>query len=67
MNTFNFDNVLLEYTDILTIKDIMEILQIGKSTAYDLLRRREIESFRIGTKYKICKQALIDYLNSKAA
>ena len=66
MEKYNTDNILLEYTDILTVGDVMEILDVGKSTLYDLLRRGDIECFRIGNRYKICKQSLIDYLNGKA-
>lgn len=67
MEKYNTDNILLEYTDILTVDDVMEILDIGKSTLYDLLRRGDIKNFRIGNRYKICKQSLIDYLNREAA
>lgn len=51
-----------EYNDILTVDDVMEIMGIGKNTAYDLLRTGKIKCFRIRGKWKIPKQSIIDYI-----
>ena len=61
---FTLEDTLLEYSDILTVYDLMEILSIGKSVAYRLLRSGEIEHFRIGDMYRIPKRAVVDYLNN---
>lgn len=50
------------YNDILTPEDLMGLLSIGKSTLYKLLNSRELQSFKIGEKHKISKQALIAYI-----
>ena len=54
--------MLKNYKDILTVKDLCEILGIGKNTAYRLLKSGEIKSVRIGKVYKIPKKCLINYL-----
>ena len=57
--------MLNKYKDILTVKDLCEILGIGKNTAYRLLKNGEIKSIRIGNKYKIPKEYLLEYLKIK--
>ena len=59
--------MLKNYKDILAVKDLCEILDIGKNTAYNLLKSGEIKSVKIGKIYKIPKDYLIRYLTSKSA
>ena len=56
--------MLKNYKEILTVKDLCEILGIGKNTAYNLLKSGEIRSVKIGKIYKIPKDFLINYLKS---
>ena len=56
--------MLKNYKEILTVKDLCEILGIGKNTAYNLLKSGEIKSVKIGKIYKIPKDYLINYLKS---
>ena len=44
-------------------EDLMPILDIGRNTAYELIRCGKIRSIRIGKQLRIPKQALIDYLS----
>ena len=48
----------------LRVEDLMPILDIGRNTAYELIRCGKIRSIRIGKQLRIPKQALIDYLSS---
>ena len=50
------------YPDIVTISDIMTMLNIGKSTAYSLLQAGKIHHIKIGRKYIIPKQSVIDFV-----
>lgn len=52
------------YPDMLTLDEFMEILQIGKNSAYELLDSGKLKCFRIGKKYKIPKKAVIEYIES---
>lgn len=59
--------MLNEYSEILTVEDVMEILNIGKNAAYDLFRNGEIKCFRLKNRWKVPKQAIIDYINEKSS
>ena len=48
----------------LRVEDLMPILQIGRNTAYELVRSGTIHSIKIGRQLRIPKQALIDFLNT---
>ena len=52
------------YSDVLTVQDVMMILHIGRSKAYELLRTNEIPSMKIGKKYIVPKHLLIDFLSN---
>ena len=54
--------LLEEYKDVINIKDLCEILNIGKNTAYKLLKNNDIPNRRLGKKYIIPKFGLIEYL-----
>ena len=50
------------YPDVLSVKQLCEVLDIGKNTAYRLLQSGEIKSIKIGKVYKIPKKSLKDYI-----
>ncbi len=52
------------YPDVLSVKQLCEILDIGKNTAYRLLQSGEIKSIKIGKVYKIPKKYLKEFLNN---
>ena len=56
-----------EYGEILSVEDVMEILGIGKNAAYELFRNGEIKCFRLKYRWKVPKQAIIDYINEKSS
>ena len=58
--------MLNEYSEILTVEDVMEILNIGKNAAYDLFRSGDIKCFRLKNRWKVPKQAVIDYINNQS-
>ena len=51
--------------EIITVEELMELLYIGKNTAYKLLSSGEIKAFRIGKVWKIPKDAVSEYILSK--
>lgn len=55
---------LKQYPDVLTINDLMQILHIGKNTAYYLVKKNIIHAHRIGRCYRIPKCCVYDYLKS---
>ena len=54
-----------DYPDVLTVEQVKEILQIGRRSTYRLIEANEIRHFKIGTKIRIPKQCVIDYLNQR--
>ena len=54
--------MLENYKDIMTIADLQKALRIGKSKSYELIREREIESFRVGNTIRIPKKSVVDYI-----
>ena len=48
----------------LRVEDLMPILHIGRNTAYELVRSKQIYSVKIGRQLRIPKQALFDYLEN---
>lgn len=59
--------MLESYSDVLTAEDLMVILHISRSKVYELLRENTIPNLRIGKKYIIPKQLLIDFLINNQA
>ncbi len=53
-----------QYSDIVTIDELCEMLRIGKNKAYQLLRSGRISSFKDGRLWMIPKQAVIDYISN---
>lgn len=47
---------------VLTVPDLADILNVGRNTAYELVRSGQVKSVRVGTQYRISKTALLDYL-----
>ena len=57
------EKVFESYSDIVSVDDIMRMLGIGKSSVYSLLKTNQIKHVRVGRKYVIPKQAVIDFIN----
>ena len=51
-----------KYPDVVSVSELMDMLHIGKDTAYKLLQSGEIKSIKIGKKYRIPKNFVIEYL-----
>ena len=59
------DSMFEQTPDILTFKECQELLNIGKNTLLDLLHDEEIEGFKIGSRWKIPKAAVLEYIYHK--
>ena len=58
---------LEDYGEILSVKDVCKILDIGANIAYKLLAEGAINNFKIGSVRKIPKQCLCDYVERMTA
>ena len=53
-----------EYDEILSIEDVMEILHIGKNSVYSLLKSNEIRNIKVGKRYIVPKQSVINFITA---
>ncbi|MCQ2485220.1 MAG: helix-turn-helix domain-containing protein [Clostridia bacterium] len=51
-----------EYPDVITVDDLQNMLKIGRNSAYDILKTGMIKTIKIGKKYIIPKQSVINFL-----
>lgn len=52
---------------VLRVEDLMSVLNIGRNTAYDLVRSGQIRSIKVGTQFRIPREAVAEYLAGPAA
>jgi len=53
-----------DYPDVLTIDDVRKVLHIGRSTAYQILKKGTIPCFRVGKQHRVYREALRRYLEN---
>ncbi|HFJ9378290.1 helix-turn-helix domain-containing protein [Bacillus cereus group sp. MS39] len=53
------------YDDVVPIEDLMEMLDIGRNKAYELLKSGQIKSFKVGKSYRIPKMCIQNYVFAK--
>ena len=51
--------------ELISLSELMDILDIGKNTAYKLLISGEIDAFKIGSKWKIPRTSVENYIQSR--
>ena len=51
--------------DIMTFKECQQILKVGKNTLLDLIHSRQIDAFKIGNRWKIPKESVVEYFIHK--
>ncbi|MDY4412978.1 MAG: helix-turn-helix domain-containing protein [Ruminococcus sp.] len=56
---------MADNNEIMKFEEVMEYLNIGKSTLYKLLRNGEITSFKIGKVWKIPRKSVEDYIKKQ--
>ena len=52
---------------VLRVEDLMSILSIGRNMAYELVRCGKIRSVRVGSQFRIPRDAVIEFLTHTAA
>lgn len=55
-----------QYDDILTIEEVAELLRIGMTQAYRIVRSGNLKGYKEEKDWKIPKQALINYVVSQS-
>ena len=57
-----YTKMLSEYKDVLLPEDLQKILHIGRNTVYKYLAEGKIRSIKIGKKYRIPKNYLLEFI-----
>lgn len=56
--------IFSEYSDIVTVDEVMKMLRLGKNTVYKLLKDDEIMNVKVGVRYVIPKQSVIEFVST---
>ena len=56
---------LQDYSDIMTIDDVVNYLKIGRSKVYSLLTSGEIKAMKFGKIWRIPKESIKDYIDTQ--
>lgn len=62
----NYQIMFTTYPDVLDINQLKEMLGIGITLAYRLVRQNTIKAMKIGREYKIPKPNVIAYLTKQS-
>lgn len=54
-----------DYGDVLTVDELMEVLKIGRNSAYSLLKNQQIQSFRVGRIHRIPRENVTAFIIGK--
>lgn len=54
------------YEDILTIQDVADILKVGTTQVYKIVRSGKLKAFKEGKDWKIAKPALFEYVTQRS-
>ncbi len=59
----NNKDIFKNYPDVVTVEDLQNMLHIGRNTAYGILKDGAIKTIKVGKKYIIPKQSVIEFIN----
>ena len=59
-----YNDLFREYNDVVDIDDLQKMLKIGRSTAYEIVKNGRIKTVKIGKRYIIPKQSVMEFLNT---
>ena len=48
--------------EIMTLRECQELLKIGKNTMLELIHNGELSAFRIGNRWKITKESVLEFI-----
>ena len=48
--------------EIMTLRECCAILKVGKNTMLKLLNDKQIEGFRVGNRWKVTKEAVVEFI-----
>lgn len=64
MNIRNYYTMFKNEPDVLTVPDVVRLLQLGKNTVYALIKEGRIASIKQGKKIIVPKVCLVEFLTN---
>ena len=64
MNSRNYYTMFKNEPDVLTVPDVVRLLQFGKNTVYSLIKEGRIGSIKQGKKIIVPKVCLVEFLTN---
>ncbi len=58
------NKIFADYPDVVNVKELQEMLGIGRNLAYSLLTGGKVKAIKVGREYKIIKNSIIDYVSN---
>ena len=62
---YDNDKVRKYDQDVITVREMMDMLAIAKNTAYKLIHEGSVKSFRLGNSFKILRKSVEQYIYSR--
>ena len=60
-----FSQALEDYSDILDVKDVMEITEVHRCTVYRWIKTGRLKAFSSGSRKKVLKRDLVSFICSQ--
>ena len=54
----------VELPEVMEVKDIQHFLKISRNTAYDLIKRKEFPTLKIGRLLRIRKESFLEWFDN---
>ena len=51
-----------QFGDVVTVEELAKMLRVGRNTAYELVRSRQIPSVKIGRQIRVAKKMVAEYM-----
>ena len=51
--------------EVMTFKECQKLLRVGKNTLLELLHTRQIDGFRIGNRWRVTKESVVEFLEQR--
>lgn len=58
------NDIFKEFPDVITVDDLQKMLGIGRNSAYEILKSGVIKTIKVGKKYIIPKQSVINFIKA---
>lgn len=51
--------------EVMTFKECQLLLRVGKNTLLELLHTRQIDGFRIGNRWRVTKESVVEFMEKR--